>query len=120
MNKVLTNLFASDLQKSQLRKKLTRTTFLTAADSFPFWTPSSARTNKLVRAGLSAANRNLSTSQLLVAPRTALTTVSEVGGMEVTKGARRDGMGGCGAMAIIFFFIVPVFLLYSMAPHHVT
>lgn len=49
-------------------------------------------------AGLSAANKNRNTNQLLVAPRTVLTTVSEVWGIEVTNGARMDGMGGCGAM----------------------
>jgi hypothetical protein len=51
-------------------------------------------------AGLSAANKNRNTNQLLVAPRTVLTTVSEVWGIEVTNGASMDGMGGCGAMII--------------------
>lgn len=87
---VRTNLFASDLQNSQLRRKLTSTTF--------FFLPPSGPTipgpEWELGGALSAAHKNRNTSQFPVAPSTDETVVSDEGAGEHIYGVRRWGRGG--------------------------
>lgn len=50
---------------------------------------------------LNAAYRNLSTSQLDVAPRIEETTVKDESGRDDTYGARRGGSGGCEGIIML-------------------
>ncbi len=87
---VRTNLFASDLQNSQPRKKLTSTTFFFLTPS----TPAIPGPEWRLGVALSAAHKNRNTSQFPVASSTDETVVSDEGGGEHIYGVRRWGRGG--------------------------
>lgn len=86
----LTNLFASALQNSQPRKKLTKTTFFLA----PLCGSSRPRDAFGFVEVLRAVYRSLRTSQLDVAPRIEVIKVSEASGWDDRYGAMRGGSGG--------------------------
>ena len=86
---ILTNLFASALQNSHPRRKLTRTTFFLES----FWGSSWPRKAFWFDV-FKAEYRDLKTSQLDVAPKIEETNVSEDSGCDDRYGARRGGSGG--------------------------
>lgn len=90
-----TNRFASDLQNSQPRRKLTSTAFFFRPPS----TPAIPEPEWELELALSAAHKNRNTSQFPVAPSTDETVVSDEGGGEHIYGVRRWGRGGWLGMA---------------------